>query len=137
MLPVDAAIAPSAFAEQSDLRLSRDELLKSAEISEEQLSELESYGLVSMRGKHFDGDALMVAKVVGELSAFGIEGRHLRAFKAAADREVGLVEQVITPLLRQKNTDSKARAEEVAREIASLSIRLHASLVRAGLHRAK
>lgn len=137
MLPVDAAIAPSAFAEQSDLRLSRDELLKSAEISEEQLSELESYGLVSIRGKHFDGDALMVAKVVGELSAFGIEGRHLRAFKAAADREVGLVEQVITPLLRQKNTDSKARAEEVAREIASLSIRLHASLVRAGLHRAK
>jgi len=137
MLPVDAEIAPSAFAEQSDLRLSRDELLKSAEITEEQLAELESYGLVSMRGKHFDGDALMVAKVVGELSAFGIEGRHLRAFKAAADREVGLVEQVITPLLRQKNTDSKARAEEVAREIASLSIRLHASLVRAGLHRAK
>ena len=137
MLPVDAAIAPSAFAEQSDLRLSRDELLKSAEITEEQLAELESYGLVSMRGKHFDGDALIVAKVVGELSAFGIEGRHLRAFKAAADREVGLVEQVITPLLRQNNTDSKARAEEVAREIASLSIRLHASLVRAGLHRAK
>jgi len=47
------------------------------------------------------------------------------------------VEQVITPLLRQKNSDSKARAEEVAREIASLSIRLHASLVRAGLHRAR
>jgi hypothetical protein len=111
--------------------------LKSAEISEEQLGELESYGLVTARGKHFDGDALMIAKVVGELAAFGIEGRHLRAFKTSADREVGLVEQVITPLLRQKNTDSKARAEEVAREIASLSIRLHASLVRAGLHRAK
>jgi hypothetical protein len=136
-LPVDAVVAPSAFAEQSDLRLSREELLKSAEISEEQLGELESYGLVTARGKHFDGDALMIAKVVGELAAFGIEGRHLRAFKTSADREVGLVEQVITPLLRQKNTDSKARAEEVAREIASLSIRLHASLVRAGLHRAK
>lgn len=137
MLPVDAAAAPSAFAEQSELRLSRDELLKSAGISEEQLAELESYGLVQVRGKHFDGDALMIAKVVGELAAFGIEGRHLRAFKTSADREVGLVEQVITPLLRQKNSDSKARAEEVAREIASLSIRLHASLVRAGLHRAK
>lgn len=137
ILPVDAVVAPSAFAEQSDLRLSREELLKSAEISEEQLAELESYGLVAARGKHFDGDALMIAKVVGELAAFGIEGRHLRAFKTSADREVGLVEQVITPLLRQKNTDSKARAEEVAREIASLSIRLHASLVRAGLHRAK
>lgn len=137
MLPVDSAAAPSAFAEQSDLRLSREELMTSSGISEAQLEELEAYGLVQVRGKHFDGDALMIAKVVGELAAFGIEGRHLRAFKSAADREVGLVEQVITPLLRQKNSDSKARAEEVAREIASLSIRLHASLVRAGLHRAK
>jgi len=137
MLPLDTAIAPSTFAEQSDLRLSRDELLKSSEISDEQLSELESYGLVEIKGRYFDGDSLMIAKVVAELSTFGIEGRHLRAFKAAADREVGLVEQVITPLLRQKNPDSKARAEEVSREIASLSVRLHAALVRAGLHRAK
>jgi DNA-binding transcriptional MerR regulator len=137
MLPLDTAIAPSTFAEQSDLRLSRDELLKSSEISDEQLAELESYGLVEIRGRYFDGDSLMIAKVVAELSTFGIEGRHLRAFKAAADREVGLVEQVITPLLRQKNPDSKARAEEVSREIASLSVRLHAALVRAGLHRAK
>jgi hypothetical protein len=137
MLPLDTAIAPSTFAEQSDLRLSRDELLKSSEISDEQLAELESYGLVEIKGRYFDGDSLMIAKVVAELSTFGIEGRHLRAFKAAADREVGLVEQVITPLLRQKNPDSKARAEEVSREIASLSVRLHAALVRAGLHRAK
>lgn len=137
MVPVDTAVNPSAFAEQSDLRLSREELLTSSGINEEQLAELESYGLVQQRGRHFDGDALMIAKVVGELAAFGIEGRHLRAFKAASDREVGLVEQVITPLLRQKNSDSKARAEEVAREIASLSIRLHASLVRAGLHRSR
>jgi DNA-binding transcriptional MerR regulator len=137
MLPLDTAIAPSTFAEQSDLRLSREELLKSSEITDEQLSELESYGLIEIKGRYFDGDSLMIAKVVAELSAFGIEGRHLRAFKAAADREVGLVEQVITPLLRQKNPDSKARAEEVSREIASLSVRLHAALVRAGLHRAK
>jgi hypothetical protein len=111
--------------------------LETSGISDEQLTELESYGLIEIKGRYFDGDALMIAKVVSELSIFGIEGRHLRAFKSAADREVGLVEQVITPLLRQKNTDSKARAEEVSREIASLSVRLHAALVRAGLHRAK
>jgi hypothetical protein len=46
-----------------------------------------------------------------------------------------LIEQVITPLVRQKSTESKARAEEVTKEIAALSIRLHASLVRSGLHR--
>jgi len=40
-------------------------------------------------------------------------------------------------LLRQKNSESKARAEEVANELASLSVKLHASLVRSGLHRVK
>lgn len=137
LAPIDTSVAPSAFIEQSSLRLSRDELLKSSGLDEEQLVELESYGLVVIKGRHYDGDALTVAKAVAELASFGIEGRHLRAFKTAADREVGLVEQVITPLLRQKNPDSKARAEEVSREIASLSVRLHAALVRAGLNRAR
>jgi DNA-binding transcriptional MerR regulator len=134
---VDGALAPSAFLEQSELRLSRDELLASSGISEDQLVELESYGLIQIKGRHYDGDALTVAKVVAEISAFGIEGRHLRAFKTAADREVGLVEQVITPLMRQKNPESKARAQEVSREIASLSVRLHAALVRSGLNRSR
>jgi len=137
LAPIDTSIAPSAFIEQTSLRLSRDELLKSSGLDEEQLVELESYGLVVIKGRHYDGDALTVAKAVAELASFGIEGRHLRAFKTAADREVGLVEQVITPLLRQKNPDSKARAEEVSRELASLSVRLHAALVRAGLNRAR
>jgi len=137
MVPIDATLAPSSFVEQSELKLSREELLKSSGLSEEQLGELEGYGLITMKGRYFDGDALTVAKAVSELAAFGIEGRHLRAFKTAADREVGLVEQVITPLLRQKSPDSKARADEVSRQLASLSVRLHAALVRAGLHRAR
>ena len=134
---VDGAIAPSSFVEPSDLRLSRDELLSNSGLSEDQLVELESYGLVQIKGRFYDGDALTVAKVVAEISSFGIEGRHLRAFKTAADREVGLVEQVITPLLRQKSPEAKARAEEVSREIASLSVRLHAALVRSGIHRSR
>lgn len=133
----DSTLNPSAFIEQTELRLSRDELLTNSGLKEEQLVELESYGLIQIRGRYYDGDSLTVAKAVAELSAFGIEGRHLRAFKTAADREVGLVEQVITPLLRQKSAESKGRAEEVSREIASLSVRLHAALVRAGLHRAR
>ena len=66
-------------------------------------------------------------------SRFGIEARHLRPFKAAADREIGLVEQVVTPLVRQRNPEARARAEEVARELAALSVKLHSTLVRAGL----
>jgi len=84
-------------------------------------------------GQHYDGDALAVARAAAELSAFGIEPRHLRTFKTAADREVGLIEQVVTPLLRQRGAEARARAEEVGREIAALSVRLHAALVKSQL----
>jgi DNA-binding transcriptional MerR regulator len=132
---VDGELAPASFGESSDLRLSRDELLKASGVTEEQLVELESYGLIALRGRHYDGDALAIARAVTEMAGFGIEPRHLRSFKSAADREIGLIEQVITPLVRQKSAEAKARADEVQREIASLSVRLHAALVRGGLHR--
>jgi DNA-binding transcriptional MerR regulator len=125
---------PEAFGRDgAELRLSRSELLEAAELDEALLGQLEQFGLVAPRGNHYDGNALAVAKTVGEMSRFGIEPRHLRAFKAAADREVGLVEQVITPLVRQRNPEARARAEEAARELAALSVRLHAALVKTGL----
>ena len=133
----DGVLTADQFASDNDLRLTRAEMLSASNLTDEQFTEIESYGLVAIRGRHYDSDGLAVAKAVAEISAFGIGARHLRAFKTAADREIGLVEQVTTPLLRQKGSESKARAEEVERELASLSIRLHASLVRAGLHRAK
>jgi DNA-binding transcriptional MerR regulator len=133
----DGVLTADQFASENDLRLTRAELLSASNLSEDQLTEIESYGLIAIRGRHYDSDSLAVAKAVSEISAYGIGARHLRAFKTAADREIGLVEQVTTPLLRQKGSEAKARAEEVERELASLSLRLHASLVRAGLHRAK
>ena len=132
---IDGEISPAAFGDTSDIRLSREELLKASGVNDDQLMELESYGLITIRGRHYDNDALSVAKAVSEMAGFGIEARHLRSFKSAADREIGLIEQVITPLIRQKSSDSKARAEEVQKEIASLSVRLHAALIRAGLNR--
>lgn len=133
----DGVLTSDQFASNNDLRLTRAELISASNLSDEQLAEIESYGLISIRGRHYDSDALTVAKAVAEISAYGIGARHLRAFKTAADREIGLVEQVTTPLLRQKGSEAIARAEEVEKELASLSIRLHASLVRAGLHRTK
>ncbi|MDP1711874.1 MAG: MerR family transcriptional regulator [Candidatus Nanopelagicaceae bacterium] len=135
LVTIDGELAPANFAEGSDLRLSREELLKASGVVEDQLVELESYGLIAPRGRHYDGDALAIARAVTEMAGFGIEPRHLRSFKSAADREIGLIEQVITPLTRQKSAEAKARAEEVQREIAALSVRLHAALVRGGLHR--
>ena len=127
---------PEAFGKDPhDVRLSRKELLEAAELDDAALTQLEQYQLVALRpgGNYYDGTALVVAKTVAEMARFGIEPRHLRSFKAAADREVGLVEQVVTPLVRQRNPEARARAEEVARELAALSVRLHAALVKAGL----
>ncbi len=106
-------------------------------IEDAQLSQIEAFGLVSARGdgQYYDGEALVLAKTVAQMAGFGIEPRHLRPFRAAAEREVGLVEQVISPLLRQRNPEARARAEEVTSELAALSVRLHALLVKAALRR--
>ncbi len=136
VVAVDGLPTPDAFARDgTELRLSRTELVEAAGIDEERLAQLEAYGLVATRpgSSHYDGDALVVAKTVGEMARFGLGPRHLRAFKAAADREVGLIEQVVAPLQHQRNPEARARTEEVVRELAALSVRLHAGLVRAGL----
>ena len=138
VLDSDGFPEAEAFArETSDLRLSRSELCEAAEIEEPLLRELEGFGLLGPRAgaAHYDGDALLVAKTAGELARFGVEPRHLRASKAAAEREAGLVEQVITPLLRQRGSDSQARAEEATRELGALSVRLHAVLIKIALRR--
>jgi DNA-binding transcriptional MerR regulator len=127
---------PDAFLpEVSEVRLSRRELLDATGLETDQLDQLEQYGLLGPKsgGSHYDGNALVIAKTLAEMARFGIEARHLRPFKAAAEREIGLVEQVVTPLVRQRNPEARARADEVARELASLSVKLHATLVRAGL----
>lgn len=125
------------FQPRTDIRLSREELLTSSKLSDEQLVEIEGYGLITPKGRFYDGDALAVATAVASLASFGIEARHLRAFKTAADREVGLIQQVVTPLYKQKNTDSKARADELVKELSSLSVQLHAALVRSGLNESR
>ncbi|WP_243057572.1 MerR family transcriptional regulator [Nocardioides sp. SR21] len=133
-LAADGLPSPESFLRRDQVRLSRRELVKIAEISEELLDQLESFGLVSAsRTGHYDTDALVVAQTARELADYGFEPRHLRAFKTAADREVGLVEQVVAPQKAGRDTAAAARAAETVSEIAALSVRLHATLVKAGL----
>jgi DNA-binding transcriptional MerR regulator len=136
VLAGDGHPSPATFApDGAELRLSRAELLSGAEVDEPFLEQLETYGLVRPRPgtRYYDGDALVVARTAGELAAFGVEPRHLRAFKTAADREVGLVEQVVAPTRRGRDAGARARAEDTIAQLAALSVRLHATLVRTGL----
>jgi DNA-binding transcriptional MerR regulator len=131
-----SAAAELLRGDRGDVRISRRELVKTAEITDELLDQLETFGLVHTRAgsrQHYDADALVIAKAAGALAAFGIEPRHLRAFKTSADREIGLVEQVVSPIRRSREEGAEGRAAQAVDEIAALSLRLHATLVRAGL----
>ncbi|MEF2526978.1 MULTISPECIES: transcriptional regulator FtsR [Streptomyces] len=115
-------------------RVGRAELIAAVEADEEQLAAWEAYGLLAEGpGGGFDQDALTVARLLADLGRFGLEPRHLRAMKAAADREAGLVEQVVAPLRRHRNPQTRAHAEATARELAGLSVRLHEALVQSAL----
>lgn len=127
------ALPISENSEGNTRHLTRRELLEATGISDGGLRELEEYGLVAREGRHYGPEAVTVVNTVAELGKFGLEARHLRTVKAAADREVGLIEQVVAPVARQRDPGARSRADDVAREIAALSLRLHVTLVKVGI----
>lgn len=119
---------------ESQVRLGRADLVARSGIDESTLVELERLGvLVPDPPGWYDADALIIASAVAGLAAYGLEPRHLRGYRTAADREVGLFAQLVAPLVRQSDPAARARAAETARELAALSEQLHAALVRVGL----
>ncbi|MFI6519442.1 MerR family transcriptional regulator [Spirillospora sp. NPDC050679] len=126
-------VAADSAAPGSAVRLTRRQLADGAGIDEGLLAQLEDYGLISRTGGHYDGEALTIARTVAALGEFGFEARHLRAVKAAADRQVGLIEQAVAPQLRRRSPGAHQEAAETAGRIADLAVRLHAALVAAGL----
>ncbi|MFF7384597.1 MerR family transcriptional regulator [Streptomyces griseoluteus] len=115
-------------------RIGRDELMAAADIDEAELREWESYGLLApLADGVYDAEAVTVAALVAELGRFGIEPRHLRVMKAAAEREAGLVDQVVAPLKRHRNPQTRTLAEARTRELAALTMKLHSALVKAAL----
>ncbi|MEW2079715.1 MerR family transcriptional regulator [Streptomyces sp. NPDC017966] len=115
-------------------RIGRGRLLEAAGIDERMLAEWESYGLLApVEDGVYDAESVTVAGLITELGRFGIEPRHLRAMKAAADREAGLVDQVVAPLKRHRNPQTRAHAQARTKELAGLTVKLHAALVQAAL----
>jgi DNA-binding transcriptional MerR regulator len=130
----DGEAVPAPRQAPSAARIGRAELLAAAGIEDEDLQEWESYGLVTpLEDGLYDAEAVTVAALVSELGRFGIEPRHLRVMKAAADREAGLVDQVVAPLKRHRNPQTRAHAEDRTKELAALTVRLHAALVQTAL----
>jgi bifunctional DNase/RNase/DNA-binding transcriptional MerR regulator len=131
----DGAEAPDGQspAGRSPADMTRRQLLDAAEISEAELTELEDYGLIRRVGRQYGADALAVARALAALRQYGVQARHLRPVKAAADRAANLVEQVIAPQLRQRGPGARDAAARTAWQIADLTLRLHATLVESAL----
>ena len=125
-----------SFAERPELRMTQEELLALAGIDAAMLTELEQYGLIRPGAAGlYDSESALVATTVAAMTRHGIEPRHLRAFRASAEREVGLLEQIVAPMFKQRDPSARGRADELARELAALSVSLHTLLVKAELRR--
>lgn len=118
----------------SDVRLTREQMLAETGLDDEQLAAIDESGLLHRRrGGYYDADDVVIATIVAELGRFGLEPRHLRSFKGAADREVGLIEQLVVQPNTRRRGGGLERSRETAAELATRLARLHAALLQAGL----
>ena len=121
----------------SGVNLTVEELAGASGLSVDELGELERYGLLVGRPvgdtTYFDEEALTVARLAAGFRRFGIEARHLRMYRTAADREASFFEQIVMPLLKQRNPVARRRAVDTLAELARLGQGLRGSLLRSAL----
>jgi DNA-binding transcriptional MerR regulator len=129
-LPGGAAQAPSILS--TDRRYTRDELLREAGSTVMLFNDAISASLL-LPAELFGEDSLSVLRALVELQRSGIEPRHLRGFRAAAERELGLIESALIPVSRRKDASSRAKAAELAKEIAGQLEVVRGSLIRSAL----
>lgn len=128
--------SPRDFAATAQIRMTRAELLAQSGLTPTSLAELEQFGLVAAGpGGYFDADTVLVAQTAADLLAVGLEPRHLRSFRTAADREATLITQLVSAQAHQRDPDARERAVAEAAQLATTILRLHAQLVKAGLRR--
>lgn len=123
-----AAVAPPR------IRLSREDLLERSGVDDELLTALLKAGVITTGpGGFFDEHAVVILQCARALSEYGVEPRHLRAFRSAADRQSDLIAQIAGPVVKADKAGARDRADDLAREVAALAITLHTSLVKSAV----
>lgn len=117
-----------------------DELAAAAGCEADLVDQLRQYGLLTpnatVRGvAYFDPEALALARTAASFAELGVEPRHLRAWRTAVDRELSLFEQLVVPLLRQRNPQARKQAAETLGRLSQLGADLREELLREGLGR--
>ncbi|WP_208028548.1 transcriptional regulator FtsR [Rhabdothermincola sediminis] len=124
-------------AGETAVSMSLDELVSATGLTPRVIGELERFGLLASRTlgatSYYDEDALVVGRLAASFLRYGVEPRHLRMYKVAAERESGVFEQLILPLLKQRNPQSRRQALEVLEELAQLGEQLRAAMLRHAL----
>ena len=124
----------AADGETATPPLTSEQFARAAGLEPEQLADCVQFGLLATDadGRHPAGD-LPVARAAAGLARHGIEPRHLRVYRTGVEREAGLVEQLVAPVLRARSEEARTRATEKLRELAALSAQLHTALLEARL----
>lgn len=126
----DVPTAAQLAAPHPDVRPTRAELSSASGLSVAMIDALCGYGLLQPEADgHFASSSVDIATAAAALASYGIEARHLRPFRTAADREIGLVQQVVAPLARR----DPERKDEVTAQVLRHGIALHTALVRAAM----
>jgi DNA-binding transcriptional MerR regulator len=121
-------------AARTQVRLSREDLLERSGVGEELLAALCKAGVITTGpGGLFDEYSVVIAQCAGALGEYGVEPRHLRAFRSAADRQSDLIAQIAGPVGKAGKTGARDRADDLAREVAALAITLHTSLIKSAV----
>ena len=122
------AVAPTR------VRLSREDLLERAGVGAELLTALLKAGVITTGpGGLFDEHAVVILQCARALADYGVEPRHLRAFRSAADRQSDLIAQIAGPVVKAGKAGALDRADDLAREVAALAITLHTSLIKSAV----
>lgn len=132
--PAAAPPPPPGNADGEAAPLTPDQFARAAGLEPEQLADCVQFGLLATDadGRHPVAD-LAVARAAAGLARHGIEPRHLRVYRSGVEREAGLVEQLVAPVLRARSEEARTRAAEKLRELAGLSAQLHTALLEARL----
>jgi DNA-binding transcriptional MerR regulator len=124
---------PAAVA-STRVRLSREDLLERSGVDADLLSALVKAGVITTGpGGFFDEHAVVILQCARALAEYGVEPRHLRAFRSAADRQSDLIAQIAGPLVKADKAGARDRADDLAREVAALAITLHTSLIKSAV----
>src|ERR1700761_5488595 len=128
------AEADSVAVAPTRVRLSREDLLERSGVDDDLLTAVLKAGVITTGpGGFFDEHAVVILQCARALADYGVEPRHLRAFRSAADRQSDLIAQIAGPLVNTGKTGARDRADDLAREVAALAITLHTSLIKSAV----